>query len=101
MHKFGMREALKSDAENNSAFAKSVGEYLDNEGFEDQRFYEYARKLIFLIGYGTHYDAPRMWEIFTFIRDEVNKLNLPENKQHENDKLFERITNYLNTLTNL
>ena len=99
MHKFGMREALLADAENDSAFAKSVGEYLDNEGFEDQRFYEYARKLIFLIGYGTHYDAPRMWEIFTFIREEVNKLDLIEEKQKEIDKLFMRITNYLNKLT--
>jgi len=98
MHKFGMREALLVDAENGSAFAKSVGEYLDNEGFEDQRFYEYTRKLIFLIGYGTHYDAPRMWEIFTFIREEVNKLGLSE-KENEINILFDRIIKYLNRLT--
>jgi len=85
MHKFGVREALKQDAVNGSAFAKSVLKHIKEKGLSDVQFYENVRKLIYLIGYGNHYDTPQMQRVFLSIISEIDN-ELIKKLEDEDDK---------------
>ncbi len=90
MHKFGMQEQLKLDNERGSAFAKSVLEYAKNN-LEDYLFYEYMHKLLYLVGYGTHYKAPRMWDLLKQVEANLN--------HEEKDKIKGFLKNVLKYIT--
>ncbi len=95
MHKFGVREALKQDAVNGSAFAKSILEYINKNGLSDAQFYENVRKLIYLIGYGNHYDAPQMQRVLLSIISEINN-EIDEDPRI--NSLLKNIQQYINDL---
>lgn len=99
MHKFGLREYLKQDAKKESVFAKSVLAYINKEKEDDLLFYEQLRKLLYLIGFGTQADVPRIWRCLKYLNT-----NLPmfgqDDKDIEKDikTIFKKIIIFINEL---
>lgn len=98
MQKFGAVESLKSDAENGSAFAKSILKYTkDNDDqLENQHFFEMVRKTLFLVGYGTHQDVPRIWNLLVEIEDILAK-----DEKTKMDGFLMSVRDYLNHLKSM
>ena len=100
MHRFGIKEALKHDAQSGSAFAQSVINYYEknDDAFEAQRFYEYTRKLIYLIGYATHQATPQMYNLLNYIVSAIPKFD----DEKKNDKVkgfLKAVRKYIDSLT--
>ena len=100
MHKFGLRDALKSDKEQGSAFAQSVLEYMYKERFEDLRFYENVRKLLYLVGFGTHNDAELMWDLLTYINAVALSVKTTDKELHGEkiDLFLKAVAEYISEL---
>lgn len=99
MHRFGLREYLKLDASNNSAFATSIIALQENEKFKKaSEFYEYVRKALYLTGYGTHSDKETVWELLKTIEKllPIDKDKGEIYKEKELESFFSSLINYLN-----
>ena len=93
MHKFGLREHLKIDANKKSKFADSVISYVDKYKKSDTELYEYIRKLLYLVGFGTKNDSQKIWNLLKLID---TKLIESEKKKIKN--FFSNIVEYLNLI---
>jgi len=83
MQKFGTLEYLKLDAQNDSAFAKSVLKYSYKNRLEDLVFYEDTRKLLYLVGNGTQHDKRKIINLIEKIEKQ-----LPKEYQINEDELI-------------
>jgi hypothetical protein len=71
IHKFGKREILETDSIKGSEFASSILKYLHDTQKGDYRFYDHIRQLLYLLAYGTGFNATQMWELLNFIDYEL------------------------------
>jgi len=102
MHKFGLRGALRHDAGQGSAFAGSVLKYMHTERPDDLKFYESVRKLLYLVGYGTHTDTALMWDLLTYVNSVKDTIKFKENgiDKNEINIFLEEVRKYISELKN-
>jgi len=93
MYRFGKREIISKDFENQSAFAGSVIKYLNNQiELEERTYYDQLRQLLFQLAYGTGYNIRQTIELFYLVKQELQNTELKDTF-FEIGKYLEKILN--------